>query len=195
MPDHYETLGVPRDADTATIKRAYRKKASKAHPDKGGDAASMALVNRAHEVLTDPDRRDRYDRTGADGETRPPADEASELLMSAFAAALEEPEGCFIEAVRAKVTGLVVEGQRSVRRLDSQIVKLTRRRDKTTGPERNLVHLVIDQQIKHASQERERIGEALKTAQRAVEMLGDYQSSELRESVFNWGTGATIRTR
>lgn len=194
MPDLYDFLGVPKDADTAAIKRAYRKKASQAHPDKGGDAASMALVNRAHEVLTDPERRDRYDRTGADGDAREPADEASELLMAAFAEALNEPEGCFMEAVRAKVTGLIVEGQRTLRQLDSKILKLTKRRDKTTGPERNLVHMVIDQQVKQASQERERIGEAVKTAQRALEMLNDYQSSELRETVFNWGTGTTIRT-
>lgn len=192
MPDHYVTLGVPKDADTATIRRAYRKKASMAHPDKGGDAASMALVNRAHEVLTDPERRDRYDRTGTDGDTRPPADEASELLMSAFAAALDEPEGCYIEAARAKVTGLVEQGQRTMRQLDSQIVKLTRRRDKTTGPKRNLVHLVIDQQVRQASQERERIGEAVKTAQRAVEMLNEYSSLEIRESVLNWGTGTRV---
>lgn len=192
MPDHYETLGVPKDADTAAIKRVYRKKASKAHPDKGGDAASMALVNRAHEVLTDPERRDRYDRTGADGDTRPAVDEASELLMSAFASALDQPDGCFIEAVRAKVTGLAVQGHRAQRQLDGQIAKLTRRRDKITGPERNLVHLVIDQQIRQATQERERIGEAVKTAERAAEMLNEYSSLEMRDAVFNWGTGTRV---
>lgn len=192
MPDHYETLGVPRDADAATIKRAFRKKASAAHPDRGGDPATMALVNRAHDVLIDPERRERYDRTGTDDAARPPADEAAELLMSAFAAALDEPEGRFMEAVRAKVAGLVAQGERSVRQLDGKISKLTRRRDKTTGPQRNLAHMVIDQQIQSATNEWQRIVEATETARRALKMLDDYGSAEQREVVLNWGTGNRV---
>lgn len=51
MTDHYSTLGVPADATPADIKRAYRKKASKSHPDKGGDGKSMA--DYADEILAD----------------------------------------------------------------------------------------------------------------------------------------------
>lgn len=41
--DHYETLGVPKDANAGDIKRAYRRKASEAHPDRhGGDGGKMA---------------------------------------------------------------------------------------------------------------------------------------------------------
>lgn len=68
---HYDTLGVGRDASPDAIKKAYRKRASKAHPDKGGTAEEMAKVNRALEVLSDPQRRDDYDRTGSDGQTIP----------------------------------------------------------------------------------------------------------------------------
>ncbi|KAI0337169.1 TPR-like protein [Trametopsis cervina] len=59
--DYYKVLDVPRDADTRTIKKAFRKAAMKAHPDKGGSEAKMATVNEAYEVLNNPELRQRYD--------------------------------------------------------------------------------------------------------------------------------------
>ena len=63
----YDELGVDRSADTATIKRAYRKKAIKAHPDAGGDPAQFQALALAYEVLSDEEKRARYDETGATG--------------------------------------------------------------------------------------------------------------------------------
>jgi len=59
--DYYKVLGVARDADAKTIKRAYRKAAMTAHPDKGGSEAEMANVNEANEVLSNPELRARFD--------------------------------------------------------------------------------------------------------------------------------------
>ena len=50
--DYYKVLGVSRDADLKTIKKAYRKMAIAAHPDKGGTEQKMATVNEAYEVLS-----------------------------------------------------------------------------------------------------------------------------------------------
>ncbi|KAH0839354.1 hypothetical protein J3R83DRAFT_37 [Lanmaoa asiatica] len=59
--DYYKVLGVARDADAKTIKKAYRKAAMTAHPDKGGSEAKMATVNEAYEVLSKPELRQRFD--------------------------------------------------------------------------------------------------------------------------------------
>ncbi|EPQ59851.1 hypothetical protein GLOTRDRAFT_71540 [Gloeophyllum trabeum ATCC 11539] len=59
--DYYKVLGVARDADQKTIKKAYRKATMKAHPDKGGSEAKMAAVNEAYEVLSNPELRARFD--------------------------------------------------------------------------------------------------------------------------------------
>src|SRR5580658_10891256 len=65
--DLYKILDVPKDATEAEIKRAYREKAAKAHPDRrGGDAAKMAEVNTAYRILSDHSSRRRYDEGGTE---------------------------------------------------------------------------------------------------------------------------------
>src|SRR5258705_11701991 len=70
--DYYETLGVPRGASQADIKKAFRKLAREHHPDKKpGDKAAEArfkAINEANAVLSDADKRKKYDRLGKDWE-------------------------------------------------------------------------------------------------------------------------------
>ena len=88
-PDHYATLGVPPDATTAQIKKAYRKLARQHHPDTNpGDpdaATRFKTITEAYEVLTDPARRKAYDAT------RPP--------VTATTITTPEPDGPAISAV------------------------------------------------------------------------------------------------
>src|SRR6185295_10640251 len=65
--DYYRILGVDRTADDKTIKSAYRKLARKYHPDvnKGKDDR-FKEINEAYEVLSDPEKRRRYDTLGPD---------------------------------------------------------------------------------------------------------------------------------
>ena len=62
--DLYAALGVDRSADQAAIRKAYRAKAKKAHPDGGGSVESFELIRLAHDCLSDAERRRRYDETG-----------------------------------------------------------------------------------------------------------------------------------
>ncbi|MCS6906180.1 MAG: molecular chaperone DnaJ, partial [Bacteroidia bacterium] len=69
--DYYDVLGVPRNADTETIKKAYRKLALQYHPDKnpGNKEAEEKFkeASEAYEVLSDPQKRAQYDKFGHAG--------------------------------------------------------------------------------------------------------------------------------
>ena len=68
--DYYEVLGVDKNASEKAIKKAYRKLARKYHPDLNPDDKGAQLkfqqVNEAYEVLSDPDKRKKYDKYGKD---------------------------------------------------------------------------------------------------------------------------------
>ena len=68
--DFYDLLGVSRDATSEDIKRAYRRLARQLHPDTNPDPAAeerFKEITVAYEVLSDPEKRERYDRFGPDG--------------------------------------------------------------------------------------------------------------------------------
>lgn len=68
MPrDYYDILGVAKGASEAEIKKAYRSKAHKLHPDKGGDKAAFQELNEAYQVLSNPQKRGQYDQFGHAG--------------------------------------------------------------------------------------------------------------------------------
>ncbi len=69
MNDPYKTLGVQPSASADDIKKAYRKLAHQHHPDKkGGNEARFKEVNEAYQVLSDPDKKARFDRYGDAGQ-------------------------------------------------------------------------------------------------------------------------------
>jgi len=78
--DYYQILGVPRGASEADIKKSFRKLAREYHPDVAKDKKKaeerFKEINEAYEVLSDPDKRKKYDELGAHwksgAEFRPP---------------------------------------------------------------------------------------------------------------------------
>ena len=63
----YKIIGVEKDATADEIKKAFRKKAIKEHPDKGGDTEKFKDLSVAYEVLSDPEKRKLYDKYGEEG--------------------------------------------------------------------------------------------------------------------------------
>ncbi len=101
--DYYEVLGVTRDADTKAIKAAYRKLALKYHPDRNpGDhqaEETFKQLNEAYAVLSDEEKRDRYDRFGSvDGEQAFAGGDIFDIFSSVFG-------GGFAQQGRARQQG------------------------------------------------------------------------------------------
>jgi len=99
--DYYALLGVPKTADAATLKKAYRTQAKKWHPDVNkapGAEARFKEVAHAWEVLSDPRRRRDYDRTGSTSRRRT-VDAATASFLRDFAEAARWMSDMFFDEI------------------------------------------------------------------------------------------------
>ncbi len=113
MIDPYKLLGVPRDADGAAIKSAYRSKAKSSHPDTGGDVDAFAKLTTSYELLLDPVRRKIFDDTGFDPQLTDAKDLEGLLVLDTLVNDIildERAPGSFdpVAAMRRKLTDKVV---------------------------------------------------------------------------------------
>merc|ERR1719252_334708 len=80
----YKLLEVDKNASEPEIKKAYRKLAVKHHPDKGGDPEKFKEITRAYEVLSDSDKRAKYDKYGEEGLENDGPGDASDIFDAFF---------------------------------------------------------------------------------------------------------------
>lgn len=177
--DLYEILSVARDADPATIKKAYRKLASTHHPDNGGDPERMAQVNVAYETLSDPKKRERYDRTGEIGNGPSIQTEAENMICSAFDGAIEHCDD-YTDAVQVIVDTLgaksvdvkkaIKVGERHIKNIEA---KRARVRKKSGGTD--LYERVISHKLRVAQQKKAQDEHHLLVVQAGQKIIADYE--------------------
>lgn len=146
MQDHYETLGEPRDATAEQIRAAYRRAASKAHPDRnGGSTERMQAVNAAYEILGNADSRAAYDR--GEHETSPDAIPRG-ILREIFMQAIKSNAPDVFKYAQAELDKAergaqdeAEDARRAIRRLEKQ-----RNRIKAKT-ERDLYHSILEGSI------------------------------------------------
>jgi DnaJ-class molecular chaperone len=88
----YDVLGLDKGASDADIKKAYRKLAMKHHPDKGGDPEQFKKIQAAYDVLSDPEKRQNFDRFGT-AEAPPQGPNPNDIFAQMFGGAFGGPRG------------------------------------------------------------------------------------------------------
>lgn len=145
--DLYEALGVGRKATKADIKKAYRRKAKRAHPDAGGDEDGFKTLALAYRTLSDDGRRERYDRTG---DTSNPEDKAfrmaAELLVQVVGQCDVEGEDVVAEA-KKWVAGKLADIRQTAERERKQAARFAKAAKRLTvkGDGPNKLSLVLEE--------------------------------------------------
>jgi len=190
--NHYDTLGVGRDATADEIKQAFRRRSSECHPDKGGDAEQQAAVNRAWETLGDPERRAEYDATGASAGPGSVQAEARDALLHLFRASIENSDGDHVEEVRSMLAQHAAGLVRGQSECERKRARLLRRRGKVrVRAGENLVHALIDEQVRALDQQLAKMPRGFEVNRMALEMLGSYEMAEesLAGLISGWKAG------
>lgn len=180
----YQILGVEPTASNAEIKKAYRRLAQQNHPDKnhGNKEASekMKDIQRAYDILGDPERRKRYDETGATEDGPTPMTIAREQLAMLFIQMADNKDADSydfkkgardnINTMITDMNGKITQLQRSLRNIEKASKRLKR---KTEG-EPFLLQVLEG----HARQTKEKIAHHEKNLEVTgimLKMLDDYE--------------------
>lgn len=181
--DPYAELGLPRDADAADVKSAFRRRARETHPDTGGEAEDFNKVQRAHLILIDPQKRKRFDETGESDDEQPanPDVEAYQLIAMML-------EGMAMgdgELVEADLLNHMRECMGSdIAKTKTIISKLKRGQDRTlkvqkrftrNGPGENLIERMLDFQFSNFAERIRGFEKAITDRQRVIELLAEYK--------------------
>lgn len=88
----YEILGIDETASKEEIKKAYHDKAQETHPDKeGGSQEKFLEVSRAYKILSDEEKRQRYDDTGEEDDSVPREEDPKHLVLQVFLTVISNP--------------------------------------------------------------------------------------------------------
>lgn len=174
---HYETLGVAKDSTSDEIKHAFRRCASEAHPDReGGDAERMALVNKAYEVLGNPERRERYDTTGSDVDQKSPEFQARDMLLQMLAGVLDSGATQILAELQRLLRQNRLGLEQSLDQYKAKVRKLEKQRGKVRVKKGDdLVEMLITQQLANCEQVKAQIARALTIMDAADLMLKDWE--------------------
>ncbi len=134
----YEVLKVRKNDTANVILKAYRKAVMKHHPDRGGDAGEFRRVQAAYELLSDPERRARYDATG--DAAPPPLSPPRQRALAALAQTLQACVGECLSAGRRPCEQDLVNMTRA--KLESHAIRLKAERRGPEGSVRELTALL-----------------------------------------------------
>jgi curved DNA-binding protein CbpA len=184
----YDVLGVDAGASAEEIKAAYWRLAKKSHPDAGGSAQEFGDVKLAHAVLSDPERRARYDRARALEEPEPNNVEQGELgligimLEAALLSENDPTEWDLVAVMKAVFFTQIAEVNRKLKVTRRSIERAGRMRGRfrRNKPGENTIERVLEWKIAALKRSACKSEAALKQRQRAIELLSKYDFAQGR---------------
>lgn len=175
----YEVLGVERGATDKQVKAKYRRLSSLHHPDKStGDAETFHRIKEAYDVLSDPARRSRYDRTGRTDENKVTPERIKSFIAISIRTVIEasRPDGSSDDPVFENIRDKMILGLAGARvEIKNNIFKTQRKLERA---ERLVERFKAKEQF-------DPVGDALKAEKKRLEeeLNGHQDAFELSSEV------------
>jgi curved DNA-binding protein CbpA len=189
MIDLYRLLGIKRGATKEDVRRAYRRKAKVSHPDSGGSVEAFSALATAHDVLSDENRRERYDTTGEIEPARPNNFDGSAIEVIAHKLGLiihaehdvtSMDIGAVIEqAIREDIVSRKSSIASQIQAVERAGCLRARVRRKANG-EDNALARVLDWHERATKDHVKKNEEAVRAMERALEILEGYSFADDR---------------
>jgi DnaJ-class molecular chaperone len=190
----YDILGVTFAAELKTIKAGYRNRVKDCHPDKfpNDDAkrAEFERVQRAYDILSDPERRTKYDENG-DTSDEVPDDKPVRILMNVFEEVVNRrvaPTKDYVELMREilteslkEVKAAISENEKSKRRYNILIKKFKNKK----SPKDNMFKSALESKLRDCAEKEASIIGASAGIEAALLLLTDYEFEVDPQPTFN----------
>lgn len=182
----YEILGVRPDATQADIKTAYRSLSKEYHPDRNKDDPEASRkfyeVQEAYDLLSDPERRKRYDETGSVGEQYKTTEaEIEATIIQLFSSVVNGGEDLSRVNFPVVMTQMLKTSRRQIRAniksLNEQLFKMlmVRKRVKKKGEGKNILLAWLDDRVSSLEYQIKAQENALDISMQAEERMKDYE--------------------
>lgn len=207
----YDLLQIKSNATPAAIKNAYRGLSKKYHPDHGGSVESFMAIKKAYDILSDKERRKKYDSTG----------DVSEKTIDNGNAAVMEYISRVFEAVYAQMDKMGVEPSEhdflqsikdtfdnekdNLEKLEEQVARNLKKTKKMVGKfktkkQSNFLNQIVLMRIKNMEATQQNIKVQKETAIKCIKFLKDYSyemenKRSMRSGVSGFGTSSTVYVR
>lgn len=181
MKNLYEILGVKKDADFDEIKDAYRKKSKACHPDtRGGDAEKFKELNKAYQVLSNEEKRARYD-AGESHESilsknETPEEIGKKIIIDVFCAVIEknDPDQFnIVEIIDLEISNAITQIEMFISIQEMKKKRFEKAARKIRGKS-DFLKSVSLHQAKTAGQVAEGLGQGKKNYTAALELLREF---------------------
>lgn len=180
----YKILKVAKTATQEDIKTSYRVLAKENHPDRGGDPALMAEISTAYSILSDPEKRKKYDETGKLPESQTIEFEANALLNMVLSGALSAKD-VRPENIISKCESIFKENERRsqaeiessksaieiLEKIRAKKCKINKKDTAEAKSRKQQFSYIIDQEIKKKKDHLEKVNRAIEAITIAKEMI------------------------
>lgn len=179
MKNPYDTLGVDAKATPDEIKKAYRRKAKKHHPDKNGKTEVFVEISQAYALLSCPERRENFDKNGTTDEGPTPYQEARsgfcKLFMELVSRGVLEKQN-IISIMKEMIQSEKRDINKSTSALKDQekTLKKAKKNLKFKGKGTDFLQGILDGEIQKVVRQMEKNHKGIQILDMVLEMTNDY---------------------